>query len=272
MKAQLAFPIETKELFQYMQDENWWFEQKLDGERLMVHVEDGKVSAINRKGSSVGLDKTMETMFTLPRHWMFDGEYVNGTFWMFDLIAAPGLDESSSFAARRRALESCVAILDFNERAKIVPVARTTQEKGDLIKWCMENRSEGIMLKDSRSHYHLGKRTKSMLKLKFWESCDAVVTEVGREGKRSCAVSLWEEGLLIDVGSVAVTEHMLQKLKEGDVIEVKYLYAFPDTKRLYQPSFLRLRTDKDSQECSIDQMKYLNKEVFTNNKGRNSNG
>jgi len=41
----------------------------------------------------------------------------------------------------------------------------------------------------------------------------------------------------------------------GDVIDVKYLYAYKGG-RLYQPSFLRPRTDQRQEEARISQLKY----------------
>jgi ATP-dependent DNA ligase len=49
---------------------------------------------------------------------------------------------------------------------------------------------------------------------------------------------------------------------ETPVAEVKYLYATEDD-QLYQPVFVRLRDDKDPDECLRTQLTRTNREVVT---------
>ena len=42
----------------------------------------------------------------------------------------------------------------------------------------------------------------------------------------------------------------------GDVVEVKYLYAFKESNCLHQPVYLGPRIDVLVEECTIDQLKY----------------
>ena len=42
----------------------------------------------------------------------------------------------------------------------------------------------------------------------------------------------------------------------GDVVEIRYLYAFPESGVLFQPVYLGLRTDITPDECGTRQLKF----------------
>ena len=42
----------------------------------------------------------------------------------------------------------------------------------------------------------------------------------------------------------------------GKVVEVRYLYAIPQSNALYQPFYLGPRSDIDVEECLLTQLKY----------------
>ena len=44
--------------------------------------------------------------------------------------------------------------------------------------------------------------------------------------------------------------------KCGDVLEIRYLYAFQESGSLYQPVYLGRRDDIPPGECTVDQLKY----------------
>jgi ATP-dependent DNA ligase len=116
------------------------------------------------------------------------------------------------------------------------------------------------MIKSVSGGYHPGERTTDSLKAKFTETADCIVLEPRREGKLSTSVGLFHDGELIDIGSVKMRDEDLDKIKPGDVIEVRYLYATLDY-RLYQPVWHGFRDDKSPDECTTEQLKFVNKEV-----------
>ena len=106
------------------------------------------------------------------------------------------------------------------------------------------------------------RRTRDVLKVKFCQDVDVVVRRLNRKGKASLAVELYEaDGTPVDVGAVTVNNASLQSAKVGDVVTVRYLYA-DKNRRLVQPAGGRVRTDKRPEDCTIDQLKFTNKEVL----------
>lgn len=263
--VQLANSVKFTDIEPYVLDDNFYMEQKLDGVRLAIVVADNKVTGYGRRNETF-VDSTIVTLLSgISDEWVLDGEMVDGVFWVFDLPRAPGIKSHFPFELRRKALETVMGVL--TERCpivRLVPCAKTRNEKLRLAQWCVDNHAEGLMIKAVNGPYTEGKRSDFSLKAKLLETVDCIVTEIGREGKRSIAVSLYDErGNLVDVGSVAVTERMLDRLQLGDCIEARYLYANnADKPRLYQPAFLRVRSDKIAAECTLDQLKFTSHQVL----------
>lgn len=259
----LANNVPFTDIGPYVFDGNFAFEQKLDGERLAVIVNDGQVSGVNRRGIATPLHPAIiKALDGTGGHWIIDGEWIDQTFWMFDLPTAPNVEPRTPYSLRRESLDAIAPVLtERTKRIQLVPSHRTPEAKVALMRWVVEHHAEGIMVKDLRATY-IGRRSNAMLKAKLIETVDCVVGEIGREGKHSIAVELLdEEGVSVDVGSVKVTGELLATLKPGDVIEVIYLYCTQE-RRLYQPRFGRVRTDKLATECTIDQLKFTDKSVL----------
>ncbi|MGK4455629.1 hypothetical protein, partial [Klebsiella pneumoniae] len=56
----LLNPITEDELEVYLLDDKWFVQEKLDGKRIMIRIEGGKVTASNRKGLVVGIPTEVE--------------------------------------------------------------------------------------------------------------------------------------------------------------------------------------------------------------------
>jgi bifunctional non-homologous end joining protein LigD len=263
----LAKSINPKQIDLYIQDDEWWGQQKLDGIRVLLTVEDGKVTGTSRSGRNMDLpDEAKEPFQSLKGLWRLDGEFVGGgegVLWLFDLpVGGDVIDITSPYQDRYYGLTGIFDnLIGKNDDIKLVDVAKTPEEKRKLHDWCKANDAEGLMFKDRNGIYGPGNRSIHTLKAKFTETVDVVVLEVGREGKASCSVGAFHNGTLTDIGSVKMTDSQgLDRVKAGDVIEVRYLYATPDL-RLYQPVFLKFRPDRDPMSCKTDQLKYTNKTV-----------
>lgn len=266
----LAENTDVKKLETYITDDNYWFEQKLDGKRLLLHVEDGEVEAVNRKGVAPGdamlisaLGQLRSALTHLDGEWSFDGEWVHDQFWIFDLPQAMNLiGPNTAYEDRRLALEAVFEVLEADEKLfRLLSVARTCEEKRALLEWCRANDSEGIMVKSRQGQYHPGRRTAAILKAKFWQTADCMIGEIRREGKASCSVYLIHNGVPTEVGAIKMTDRDLDKAKIGDVVECKYLYCTNDM-RLYGPcTFVKWRDDKDPSECTTDQLRFVNKSI-----------
>jgi len=266
---QLADNIDTEQLPKYLTNPAWWFEQKLDGIRLAVRIENLDVQVWGRNGTLVTKPEAQiarRAFQKFPGTWTFDGEFVDGKFWVFDMPhALDVVSPDMPYEQRRDKLDKFEGVLvSHSDLIRVLPTYRTADEKFTIAQACIADNCEGLILKRKDAPYLEGKRSPYMLKAKFWESADVIVTEVAREGKRSIAIAVYSDDSLVDIGSCTVTDRMLRTLNPGDVVEVKYLYAAdPQRPRIYQPSFLRIRDDKSPEECTIDQIKYTSKRVLT---------
>lgn len=269
----LAETIKFSGLEKYINDDGWGYEQKLDGDRRMVAVKDGVASGINRSGGIVGVTKALASAFDVfDGDWLFDGELLDGVFCCFDL---PEIGPDADFAShpysyRRTVLNTIMAdvVLPYTDKVMLLPTFTSPTEKLALMQACIDANSEGIMAKRFDAPYVYGKRSQTMLKAKLWASADCVVTVVGRQGKRSIAIAVYDEHKThgpndppdVDVGACTVTDDRLTKLTVGDVVEIKYLYTTQDLK-LYQPAFLRMRPDRTPQSCDTSQLKIGDKKI-----------
>lgn len=265
IRAQLAQEIPLNQLLTYLQDENWYAEQKLDGHRLLVDVHGGVLVAHNRNGSpySKRLPPLLDSLPPLSGRWVFDGELLSEEFWVFDvLVAADTVVWMRPFVQRRELLARLAPLL--KKSVRLLPSTRDTEEKLRLAMEALRSRAEGLMLKRADGLYQLGARSPKMLKAKFTYTADVIVTELGRDGKDNAVLSMVREDdaevSLVEVGAASTLGKPFT-LRVGDVVEVRFLYATADD-RLYQPRLVRLREDKHPRECTRDQLQYASKGVL----------
>jgi ATP-dependent DNA ligase len=257
MKAQLAKPLEINaELI--VNSSNWWAERKYDGERVLTFVDEFGVHCYGRKGTEIQVPTAIKGLnFSVPI--VLDGEIVNGVdYYVFDILRRDRENLMRlPYATRRKILEEVLGP-DGVGRVHVVDVAVTTYEKAMLVKTLRLAGEEGVVFKDITGRYYPGKRSAKWLKLKFTNTCEVVLTELNRfdptdgqhhpEGAGFMFYDDTEES-----GSIKVPIGKQANLNVGDIIEVKYLRV-EKSGRLYQPVFLRKRTDKQANECLRSQL------------------
>jgi bifunctional non-homologous end joining protein LigD len=91
------------------------------------------------------------------------------------------------------------------------------------------------------------------LKLKFCETATFVVTRMN--GKRSVALSLFDGDKIKPAGNVTIPANR-EVPQIGQIVEVRFLYAFRESGAIYQPVYLGLRDDIPAEECTVSQLKY----------------
>ena len=268
LKPMLADKARVEAAPAFIRNDEWWMEQKLDGKRILMDARRPIAAPLSRDGTLTACPTNIVAAFSHV-NGIFDGELVgtgsDKVLWLFDVLQSGETDlRSQTFAGRRLALEALFNTVEFDSRVRIVPIARTATEKRELFETATRQCAEGVMLKMADAAYAEGLRSPAWKKVKFVDTVDVIVHIVGREGKRSLAVCLINgDGKPIDVGSVTVTERVLSQARQGDVIEVRYLYCNgPDDPRLYQPAFVRFRSDKQWHECTTDQLKFTNRNVI----------
>lgn len=266
--AMLAQTVDPADLPNLIKDDAWVIEQKLDGKRLIVEVEAQEARAYNRHGEPASLPLPVAAAFDHPgfsERWVFDGELVGDTYYVFDVLAMPNRGEATwaraTFGTRRMLLESLFGKFT-PPTVVLVPQATTTQEKADLLGALEEHNKEGAIFKRLHAPHQPGKRSYDFLKHKFTQTADVVVTETRAGGKpQAVRTALYHDGMQVDAGGCKIPEEMIDRLSVGDVIECRYLYGTSDHK-LYQPAWVGLRDDKRPEECTTDQLKHTSREVL----------
>ena len=238
-----------------IESDDWIIEQKIDGQRVCLVIEKGKAKAYNRKGVEITFPakilKKLEQFTNVS--CILDGEYLNGTFYVFDMFSVGGNDFSHKELKQRRFVMRAIVKNMKLEEIKSLDFASNTTDKAQLIRNLKAINAEGIVAKKATSPYLFGAKNPQTLKYKFYKSIDCVIGTTWVDGKQSAELLLKDKNEFIEVARCKIDPGTLNVLKYGDVVEVKYLYATP-SKRLYQPIFTRLRNDKDADECTVDQM------------------
>lgn len=249
----------------------WRLSQKIDGVRLLIHVHDGKVVGINRKGAIALIPEPVAEPFRwMTGEWCFDGELVGRGYHVFDMPRALEIvTPSLPYGQRREILEGLWQGLEMPDEVSLVPCAVGTEAKTELGARVRANHGEGVMFKKADSAYRstLGnKRSNDHRKRKFTNDVDCIVTALGIDGKQNMAVGLVDPstGEIIEVAEVTALAGDGPRVSVGDVVTIKCLYASEDD-RLVQPTLPRLRDDKPPAECVMGQLASIktNKEVLT---------
>jgi len=115
--------------------------------------------------------------------------------------------------------------------------------------------SEGVVFKNIKAPFTAGRPASggSQLKFKFVESASFIVT--ARNAKRSVSLGLFDGNGLVSAGNVTIPPNH-EVPEKGEVVEVRYLYAFRESGSIYQPAYQGKRWDIAALECVTDQLKY----------------
>lgn len=275
VKPMLADKIDKSRLPKIADDPNTAWEQKVDGDRQLIHVNNGRVFVANREGKAKAngsLPGPVMAYFGAMKGgpYIFDGEIVGRVFWLFDLpVASTYVTCSDPFRYRRDVLAEWYALWGESPHVRLLPSIRDTLGKLELARDLYANGAEGVIIRDLDAPYVSGKRTKNILKAKYVEDVDCFVTELQRgtneagKPKSNIVVAVYDaNGAEREIGEVTANAGDGERIQIGDVVKVKYLYMTADH-RLYQPTYPKLRTDKPKHECTMDQgIRYGNKEVM----------
>lgn len=267
----LCTSINLDRIGRYVVDPDYVLEQKVDGHRVMlVGAGTDKVKALSRNGTryTKGLPTRVQN-WRLPvdvpeehllGQMVLDGELIDGELWVFDLLTADGSMDDWMLVDRRRALET--VLREVPTPFKLVPQARTAEEKERLLLRCAEQHLEGVVAKRVDSMYRHGRRTDQWLKAKYAVTADLVVVAIRDDGHNSVSVGIATDGGLFKaIGRCSLNGK--PAVQVGDVVEVRYLYV-PDRQnpRLFQPNLVRVRTDKSAAECDGSDLRFTNKSVL----------
>lgn len=269
--AQLLNPIEEDELPGLLADARVVAQQKLDGNRVLVHVGD-EIVATNRAGQRTNLhDSIAAALEWVPQGSIVDGELVSGDagpiYWLFDALQIAGEDlRELGYVDRWQRLDAEIEPV-VGPGIRVLEYAEGHAEKRDLYQRLRDAKAEGIVFKQRDAPYEPGRPSSGgkQLKHKFVKTADVVLTENAGNAYRMAVhagTTLQDIGKVFSGTTNEIRETLDARLAAGEqvVAEVRYLYA-TDDEQLYQPVFVRLRSDKQPHECTIAQLEKTRRDV-----------
>lgn len=253
---QLLNAIDETEALELSLNDDWCAQEKFDGRRLIVRKEAVAINGINKKGNLVGLPESLfQVIGHLDADVVIDGETVGDHYHAFDLLVLDGID-IRSWPYRERLAALMNLLFGIQQTViKFAETAFTTDQKRQLLEKLRQGRKEGVVFKQLHAPYTVGRpnRGGDQRKHKFVATLSAVVAKVN--AKRSVELQLLGSNGWVSCGNVTIPpNHRIPQA--GQVVEVRYLYAFQESGVLYQPVYLGAREDVDDNECLTAQLKF----------------
>ena len=253
---QLLNAIDSARVEELLADDDWWMQEKMDGRRVLIAKTGSDIVASNRKGLAIGLPEPIHReLLQLPADFVLDGECVGEVFHVFDALQHNDDDlRPIALKARLVALINLVASAQC-PHVPMVQSACDTVHKRRLLGEIRQANGEGVVFKNVAAPYLSGRPNSGgpALKHKFTATLSAVVSTVNT--KRSVGLKLRGKQGWQSAGNLTIPPGQ-EIPREGDIVEVRYLYAFPESGVLFQPVWLGLRTDLDSSDCTAQQLKF----------------
>jgi ATP-dependent DNA ligase len=241
-------------------------QEKMDGVRMILTRKGDSITAISRTGREATIPQEVhDTLIkTSVQNYIIDGELVGDVYHVFDLLRLQAMDfaAKNTFEERYEALVELLNGID-DTNVKVVKTHSgydKTQAFEDL------KSAEGVVFKHRNAFYKAGRPSSGggYLKYKFYKSCSAIVTAIN--DKRSVSLGLIEDlpehgseyvvgRRLISVGNCTIPVNY-DFPQNGDIVEIKYLYARKPSNALYQPSYLGKRTDIQLKDVLLSQLIY----------------
>jgi len=257
---QLLNVIDEEALAFLLDSEDYLMQEKKDGIRQFVTRANDEITGGNRKGfivpvSQVIADGVRSLRTNRTADFILDGEAMGDVYWPFDILRYGGLDVTSQPVESRRAILE--GLLDTVASPAIgrVATAFTPADKRVLYEKIKSERGEGVVFKKLGSKYVPGRPNSggNQLKFKFTQSATCFVRAINGS-KRSIALGMEAGEGLTGVGNVTIPVNC-EIPNEGDLVEVRYLYAFPGGS-LFQPVYLGSREGELDKADDISTLKF----------------
>lgn len=260
LRPQLLNAIDLEEASFYIRNDAFCGQQKFDGERRMVERRGDVVRGANRDGLEVALPKAIEHNLLKigAQGFVLDAEIIGTTLYVFDVLDIDGEDlRDRALEDRLSRMSVLLSALKEGDAIVAATTAFTTDEKRRMFAHLKATNQEGMVFKCLASPYRPGRPNSGgdQLKFKFVESATLEVASV-HSTKRSIEVQGFDDaGRPVDLGNVTIPAN--QAIPQvGDIVEVKYLYAYPNGGSLFQPVYKCPRNDRGRDACTLSQLKY----------------
>jgi ATP-dependent DNA ligase len=264
-----------QEARQFASNPRYIFENKEDGDRLTICKNGEQLHGYNKKGEVVALDVTLHAAITKLcaaasiDNLVLDGEWEADGFHAHDVLECKIDLREYSYALRLEARETLLGNLppDLASVLHLTPTADTTEAKLAMLDQRVIEQTgkrfkvrEGIVIKDRMAAFCAG-RSGQHFKFKFEFEASFIVGAKPRpnDGKRSIALYILDfecTPALRFVCTCKVVDRDAMPV-HGDIVEARYLAAFPTTGGIEQPCYFgRIRTDVRPQDCTTAQLIY----------------
>lgn len=252
---QLLNPASESDARLLLDNDAFLLQPKIDGRRCILQKSGKDITGINRRGLEAAIPEAIrQSAGELPGDWIIDGELVGETLHAFDLLEHDGNLRAHPYGSRLVAL---LNLLMSGQAPAIRYLAAVSGSpaKHRLFEQLREECAEGAVFKKIDAPYIPGRPFTggSQLKHKFVETASVMVLRANK--RRSVQMGLFRGIDLIPAGNVTIPANQPVP-KAGDIAEVRYLYAMPESYALYQPVFLGVRDDIAPVECTVDQLKF----------------
>lgn len=253
VNCQLLNPIEECEVERYLADDRYLAEEKWDGRRQLIEKKGSEIKCINRKGLYVGFSTDFDSVKNSPHDFIIDGELMDGYLVVFDILELNGKDlRSLPLEARLKHRHTVVEQSNAGGLIEVITALKTIEKRRLFERLKTENK-EGIVFKRKSSVYTAGRPASGgdQLKYKFYKTASFIVSRVN--DKRSVGLELMWLGKKLEAGNVTIpANHEIPAA--GEVVEVRYLYAFKNSGIIFQPVYLGKRSDINPEECLNSQL------------------
>jgi bifunctional non-homologous end joining protein LigD len=252
----LLNPVDADEVEPLLVSKDWCMQEKFDGRRVLIQKAGNTITGVNRRGLVIDLPERLVTeVARLPDDILLDGECVGDRFHAFDLLELSGQDYRIKPLIER--VSTLVNLLGPLRAPSIQPVntAYGEEYKRQLLAELRSKGREGVVFKRLEAPYTPGRPNSggAALKHKFTATLSAVVERLNTQ--RSVALKLRGMRGWQTAGNVTIPPN--QPLPQPrDVVEVRYLYAFPESGVLFQPVCLGVRDDVTAAECVTGQLRF----------------
>ncbi len=260
-KCQLLTEIEPDDMEtveKFLADPAWGLQQKADGKRFTVQKASKGINGINRQGNIKPVTPYITAQFRpVDISVLVDGELIHepDRYYLFDMLKHERTDlKKLSFHERYVHLTDFCA--KYNLLPDLIPLYITEKEKRAAFKRFQDTLCEGVVFKRLDAPFSSGRPNSGgdQRKYKFYKTASFVVSQINQ--KRSVGLFLVNrENTSVNVGNVTIPPNFdIPRL--GTIVEVRYLYAYPDTHCIYQPVYLGERDDIPLADCKLTQLKY----------------